>query len=214
MLRNLIIAAILIVISIVPVNAQSAKGEWILVEALPTQDEALARILVYKTFLPAIAGYETENGDFVVAVGPFSSLESKFLLAQFRQTGLIPADSFVSTTDVFVGQFYPPSDDTDDVSDNKPKRTLPDALVPVEQTIEPVGPDETEREARNSERRLTLSEKKLLQVALKDAGHYTGAIDGLYGKGTRASMRRWQEANRYEPTGILTTNQRAALLDG
>ncbi|MDG2341287.1 MAG: serine protease, partial [Paracoccaceae bacterium] len=77
----------------------------------------------------------------------------------------------------------------------------------------PIGPDETAKEARNSERRLSLNEKKLLQVALKDAGHYTGAIDGLYGKGTRASMRRWQEANQYESTGILTTNQRSVLLD-
>ena len=41
---------------------------------------------------------------------------------------------------------------------------------------------------------------------------YDAAIDGAYGRGTRSSMRAWQEANNHEPTGILTTRQRAELL--
>lgn len=50
-----------------------------------------------------------------------------------------------------------------------------------------------------------------LQVMLQWAGHYTGGIDGAFGRGTRGSMASWQEANGFEKTGILTTNQRAAL---
>jgi len=74
-------------------------------------------------------------------------------------------------------------------------------------------PDETLREAQSSEQALDRDEKRLLQTALQWAGFYNAAIDGSYGRGTRASMRAWQEANNHEVTGVLTTGQRAELLN-
>ncbi|MFG6591517.1 serine protease [Sulfitobacter sp. 1A12157] len=76
----------------------------------------------------------------------------------------------------------------------------------------PPEPDETPAEARRSERALSAQERKDLQIALQWAGFYDAAIDGAFGRGTRASMRAWQGANSYEPTGVLTTRQRAALM--
>ena len=73
--------------------------------------------------------------------------------------------------------------------------------------------DETPRQARASEAQLTADQRKELQVALQWAGFYTSAIDGAFGRGTRRSMSAWQEANGYEVTGVLTTLQRAALID-
>ncbi|MFU1478982.1 serine protease [Roseovarius sp. C7] len=73
--------------------------------------------------------------------------------------------------------------------------------------------DETPAEARRSERALTREDRAALQVALQWAGHYDGRIDAAFGAGTRRSMAAWQEANNYEATGILTTAQRADLLD-
>ncbi len=217
MLRNVIAATILFFIGIVPVNAQSVKSMWIQVESLETEDEALERILAYKTFLPAIAGFKLPNGEFGVVVGPFSELESKYLLTQFSQTGLIPPDSFISSAGQFGQQFYPPSESTTtDEAADRPKETKPDTLVLVDENGNPIlrETDETKSQARASERLLTKDDKKLLQSALKDAGFYTGAIDGLYGRGTRSSMSRWQDANHFQDTGILTTAQRAELLNG
>ncbi|MBO9430360.1 serine protease [Sulfitobacter sp. R18_1] len=76
----------------------------------------------------------------------------------------------------------------------------------------PPEPEETPAEARRSERALSAQERKDLQIALQWAGFYDAAIDGAFGRGTRASMRAWQGANSYEQTGVLTTRQRAALM--
>ena len=77
---------------------------------------------------------------------------------------------------------------------------------------EPPEPDETPAEARRTERALTAQERKDLQIALQWAGFYDAAIDGAFGRGTRASMGAWQAANGYHQTGVLTTRQRAALI--
>ena len=76
----------------------------------------------------------------------------------------------------------------------------------------PPEPDETPAEARRSERALSAQERKDLQIALQWAGFYDAAIDGAFGRGTRASMGAWQAANGYDETGVLTTRQRAALI--
>ena len=201
MLRNVILATILFFLSIASVNAQSVKSMWIQVETHETEDDALGQILAYQPFLSAVAGFELPNGEFGVVVGPFSELESEYLLTQFSQTGLIPSDSIITAADQFGRQFYPTSDEATQA--DLPKVTKPDTLVLIDETLD---------EARASERLLSADEKKLLQIALKDAGYYTSAIDGLYGRGTRASMTRWQQVNNYAETGVLTTRQRAELL--
>lgn len=73
-------------------------------------------------------------------------------------------------------------------------------------------PEETVAQARRSEGRLSRDEKKDLQIALQWFGHYTAAIDGAYGPGTRRSMTSWQAANGLEETGVLTSSQRETLL--
>ncbi len=74
-------------------------------------------------------------------------------------------------------------------------------------------PEETPAEARQSEARLDRAAREELQEALEWFGHYTMAIDGAIGPGTRAAMSAWQETQGYEPTGVLTTRQRAELIE-
>jgi S1-C subfamily serine protease len=69
------------------------------------------------------------------------------------------------------------------------------------------------REARGSEAILERPAREELQKALQWAGFYNAAIDGSFGRGTRAAMQDWQFANNQEPTGVLTTKQRAMLFD-
>jgi S1-C subfamily serine protease len=103
------------------------------------------------------------------------------------------------------------------VAVDPPATTTPD-LTPIE-AVEPepipepiLTPDETLREAQASEQALDLDEKRMLQTAMQWAGFYDGAIDGLYGRGTRRSMSLWQEANDHPPTGVLTSGQRVQLI--
>jgi peptidoglycan hydrolase-like protein with peptidoglycan-binding domain len=85
-------------------------------------------------------------------------------------------------------------------------------IVPDEAPLEPAVVDETLAEARASEAALDRGEREMLQIALKWAGFYNSSIDGAFGRGTRASMSAWQDANGYTNTGVLTTLQRADLL--
>ena len=61
---------------------------------------------------------------------------------------------------------------------------------------------------------MTREDRALLQTALQWEGFYNSTIDASFGPGTRRAMSAWQEANRFEPTGILTTLQRRLLIDG
>ena len=47
-----------------------------------------------------------------------------------------------------------------------------------------------------AERSLSLSrtERRAIQRILRDEGHYSGALDGLFGPGSRRAIRGWQGA--------------------
>ncbi|GGH57595.1 peptidoglycan-binding protein [Frigidibacter albus] len=92
-----------------------------------------------------------------------------------------------------------------------PETALPEVAEPVLPEPEP---EETLQQARAGEAALNAEERRLLQTALQWEGFYTAAIDGAFGPGTRASMSAWQAAAGHDETGVLTTRQRAELLDG
>jgi len=77
---------------------------------------------------------------------------------------------------------------------------------------DPEIPFETPAEARQNEALLSVGERAQLQEALQWAGYYNSVIDADIGPGTRAAMAAWQRDNGHEPTGIMTTAQRAELL--
>ena len=217
MVRNVIVALLVTLFSVGPLSAQS-KNSWIQVETVNSEADAMQRISVYNAIFPHIGGFEMLDGQYAIAVGPFSELEGEFLMTQFLRTGLIPEDSFISIPDDFARQFYPPDAASlrEEDSDTPPKKTQPDheaeATLNTTEENQPELPQETLREARTSEARLSKDEKKELQTALKWAGFYNSTIDGLFGRGTRRSMSNWQVAKGYDDTGVLTTSQRAQLL--
>ena len=61
---------------------------------------------------------------------------------------------------------------------------------------------------------LSRDEQKELQTALKEAGVYDGAIDGIMGKGSKRAIQSWQEARGYDASGDLTLGQSDELLLG
>lgn len=198
--------------------ASAEDRAWIQIEAQPTRAKAVERAEAWAATFPDVAGYETRTAWVAIVLGPYAPAEAAGRLNSLRQENLIPADSYIVDGTAFGAQIWPaggaaPAPDTP--ATDEPAAAPTPAAEPqpaAEPVAEPAAePEETPAEARASEAALTTEERIALQDALAWYGFYQGALDGAYGKGTRASMAAWQEANGYEPTGILTSRQRATL---
>jgi peptidoglycan hydrolase-like protein with peptidoglycan-binding domain len=140
----------------------------------------------------------------VIALGPYLPEAAAAKILELRRENLIAQDAFVTDGATFGAQFWPEG-----------ATPAPEPEAAAEPAAEPtpaVEPDETPKQARTSEAALSRDERKALQESLKWYGFYASAIDGAFGPGTRKSMAAWQQANGLEPTGILTSRQRATLI--
>lgn len=211
MFRPVALVALLLSVLLVtrPQAVQAQDGTvWLQVEAHPDLATATDRAQAYASLFPETAGFRLRSGWYGVALGPFSADEAALRLGALKREGQIPADSFVAYAKDYGDQFWPVG--------GAP------AVVPAPETPEVVAtaepepadtPDETKAAARDSEAILLPEDRKELQTALQWFGFYAGGIDGAFGPGTRNSMAAWQAARGLEPTGILTTRQRRALID-
>jgi len=203
-----LIRAIFFMVFILPLGAFAqgtgvAQGQlWVQIEAQPSLAEARDRARAYAQRLPDVNGFSLGGGWYAIALGPYSEVEAERVLEVYRREGVIARDSYVAETSDYGRRFWPADDGSPSAPDPAPAAE-PEPLPE---------PDETLREARSSEARLSREEREALQVALQWAGFYDGAIDAAFGRGTRAAMAGWQRQNGAEVTGVLTTRQRAALL--
>lgn len=204
---------------LLPLSAAAQEQVWVQIEARPTLAEAEERARAYAGVFPDVAGFAMSTGWYAIALGPYGRAEADRQLRVLKGERLIPADSYIAFGNRFGRQFWPmggaaataaplplPAPDSgaaDPAAAAAPAPALPDTLLP----------DETPAEARAGEALLTADERRDLQSALQWDGFYQGAIDGAFGAGTRRSMAAWQEAMGYEPTGVLTSAQRAGLAD-
>ena len=179
---------------------------WVQVEAQPTLTEATERARDYARRFDDVQGYYLGTGFYGIVLGPYSEAAARQELTRLRGSRQIPSDSYLQNGRGFEQQFWPIGGAQAAVTGVDPE-TLP-ALAPV--SISDV--QETTAEARVSEGNLSRDDREELQRALQWAGFYNAAIDGSFGRGTRRAMEEWQVANRQQPTGILTTQQRAALI--
>lgn len=196
-----------------PAFAQDAA--WVQIEAQPSLISAEDRARAYAAELPDVNGFSLGGGWYALALGPYSPEDAETVLRGYRNEGRIPRDSFIAYSAAFRQQFWPVGAnllDTAPLTPALPAETIAEAMPEAAPAPEPALSDESPREARESENALSRDEKKDLQLKLQWAGFYNAAIDGSFGRGTRSSMSQWQEANGFEVTGILTTQQRAALL--
>ncbi|MBO9479549.1 trypsin-like peptidase domain-containing protein [Shimia sp. R11_0] len=235
MLRTLLSLFATILLSATLASAQSTRDDivWVQLEARPSLAEATENIRGYAQRMSDVNGFSLGGGWYAVALGPYRREDAENVLRVYRSEGLVPIDSYLATAREYRSQFWPvganqlanPEAALNGTSPSgatasQPLETAPDdtEVVIVETPEQPATltppisqPDETVREARASEARLTRSEKMQLQEWLKWAGYYNAAIDGAFGRGTRGSMSAWQADNGFDPTGVLTTLQRATL---
>lgn len=187
----------------VAAKAGAAQGvAWIQIEAQPDRAQAEARAADWDTQLDDVAAFSTGGRWYAVVLGPYPEALAAARLGELRARGAIPSDSFLADGSAFGAQVYASATSTAPVVAAAPE---PQPVIPSVESV---------ADARAAERQLTGDERRELQSALAYAGFYTAAIDGAFGPGTRRSIEAWQLANRFEPTGFLTTRQRDTLVGG
>lgn len=192
-------------------SAHAQSNTWVQIEAHPSLNEAQSRARAYTGAFDNVAGFRIGSGWYVVAIGPYTAGGAAQELERLRNENLIPGDSYLADGRGFSQQFWP-------LGGSILTQPIATETTTFLREVEPVGtltvlPDETPRQARASENALTRTEKMALQEAMQFEGFYTSAIDGSFGRGTRAAMGDYQSAMGFEVTGILTTNQRRELLE-
>lgn len=211
-----------IALFLLPQTLAAQERWWVQIEARPSLVEAQQRAQFFAEDRQNVVGFYLGTGWYGIALGPYSRADAGSLMSTLKSSGAIPIDSFLSRGRSYRTQFWP-------VGIGIPAAPVPlpgieadleapvtaTPLVPDEPPAAPLplkDPGETRSQAAASEADLSRAQKEELQIALKSEGFYSAAIDGRYGRGTRNAMAAWQDANRYPPTGILSTRQRAELL--
>ncbi len=188
--------------------AQAQDRVWIQMEAHPDLATAEGRVRAYAQILDGVNGYRLRTGWYAIALGPYNPADGERFLNQLRAQGAIPGDSYLAEAEIYQQQFFP-------IGSNSLEVTVPQAPA-ITETAEPAAPatpEETVAEARASEAQLDRPGREALQIALQWFGFYNSGIDGAFGPGTRGAMSAWQAARGFEETGVLTTRQRALLMD-
>jgi len=203
-----------------PAEAQDAQV-WVQIEAQPSQEVATERARAYAAVFPETHGFRLRSGWYAIVLGPYPTEEAAAQLSGLLRENLIPGDSFIVEQAGFGAAFWPAqglAGQEESAEAVVPETRLEPADESVaEGAIEPAAVptpeiDESAQEARAGEALLLPEEREELQTALQWLGFYEGGIDGAFGRGTRASMAAWQEAMGLEPTGILTSRQRATMV--
>lgn len=203
--------------------AAAQQPVWVQIEAQRTLTGAQDAARGYATSgVEDVTGFALPGGWYGIALGPYGSAQAQAQLRRFRAAGLIPPDSYIVDGGRFRTQFWPVggASPAAPVEIETPEVETPVATAQPDVATEPelaevpetITPDETLAQAQASEQALDNAQKQQLQIAMQWAGHYNGAIDGLYGRGTRTSMAAWQAANNHTQTGVLTSGQRAELM--
>lgn len=185
------LAGFLLLILLAPSAPLRAEEQvWLQVEAQPDLPTAQARAAHYSALFADVRGFRAADW-YAIALGPMDRDTARLRLLTLTTQGLIPADSFLAD-----GSRYGPAFFGQEGAQPAPAAT---AAAP-----------EPQDEAAEAE--MSLEERKAVQAALAWFGHYDGAIDGAFGRGTRAALAAWQETQGHPPTGILLGAERAALL--
>lgn len=177
--------------------AGAQEKVWVQIESYPSEDTARTRAAAYAGEFPDV---QVMSGGawHAIVLGPFAADDARATLDDLRSAGRVPDDAFV----------------TDGAKFKSTDGMVPAPAVDNTETDALSAPaaDETPKEARASEAALSDADRMALQSALKWYGFYDSSIDGAFGAGTRNSMAAWQAASGFEPTGILTSQQRATLV--
>ncbi|WP_114964957.1 serine protease [Alkalilacustris brevis] len=193
-------------------SAQQNERIYLQVEAHPTLSRGLEFAERYADWFDNVHGYRlVQSGWYAIALGPFPDRDAADAERRALQaTQMIPADAYVQPSTRYGERFWPAEGARADAPAPQPE--APALSAPQPEPAPETAPQETLAQARASEAQLGRDQRVEIQTALQWKGFYDLAIDASFGPGTRAAMTAWQEDRGYQPTGVLTTAQRAELL--
>lgn len=192
--------------------ARAQDAFYVQVKAEATLAEAEAEALALtQEFGDEVKGFRLANL-YAVALGPYDRDLAVQTLQTLLAQNAVPRDSYINSSARYGARFWPKGavDLTPAVTEAQIAGETPGL---TDLTPEPPR-TETVAEARQSERALTREDRELIQTALQWEGFYDLRIDGDFGGGTRRAMAAYQAAMGYDNTGVLTTRQRDALVNG
>ena len=222
---GLLVAAMIALILSWPLAAQAQDQVFVQIESNATLTTTEARARAYAQVLPDVNGFRAKTGLYAIALGPYAAADAPAVLRDVLARGLVPRDSFIVDGSIYAAQVFPiagaalaatvpvAADPAPQAAIVVPAKVIAGAEAEITPLPEPAPiPEETLQEARLSEAQLDRPARDALQIALQWFGFYNARIDGDFGAGTRRAMSAWQQDNGFEPTGVLTTAQRDALL--
>ncbi len=214
--RQKVVAArfsILVLFSLLIAPAAAQSQAWLQVEAHPTPAAAEAAAQGYVAAFGGVTAFRLPSGWVALALGPWpdrnaAEAERRALVAARR----VPGDAFVVAASDYGAPLFDAGDRAQPIGGRLTVAVAPPVPADPPSATAPE-PEETLAEARRAEAALDRDARLEVQTALQWFGHYTLALDGAIGPGTRAAMQAWQAAQGLEPTGVLTSRQRAELID-
>lgn len=214
--RQKVVAArfsILVLFSLLIAPAAAQSQAWLQVEAHPTPAAAEAAAQGYVAAFGGVTAFRLPSGWVALALGPWpdrnaAEAERRALVAARR----VPGDAFVVAASDYGVPLFDAGDRAQPIGGRLTVAVAPPVPADPPSATAPE-PEETLAEARRAEAALDRDARLEVQTALQWFGHYTLALDGAIGPGTRAAMQAWQAAQGLEPTGVLTSRQRAELID-
>lgn len=216
-------------------TARAEAQVWIQIEAKNSRGAAEDRARDWAMGLPDVSGHALASGWFAIALGPYAADQAAARLSELRAAGRIPGDSFIADGRLYRSQFWPPggqaaaapvpepsapeplaSEPPANPQPVEPVVTLPIPTTPpaAQAPVQPLAPVESLADARRAEAALTRDERMDIQRALQWQGVYSAGIDGAFGPGTRSAIAAWQASQGAEPTGVLLSADRRALVGG
>ena len=198
-------------------QAQQQKV-WVQIDAQSTLSAAMDRARAYGALLDQVQGYRLPSGGYAVVLGPMDTDTAVATLHSLMAQNMIAADSALADGQAFGAQFWPVGAQAVSPTVEAVDQSAA-VLAPLDQTLteQPalveVPAYQSLGDAKASEVGLDENDRREVQTALKWFGFYGGLVDGSIGSGSRAAMANWQTAQGFDPTGVLTTGQRAALVD-
>ncbi len=192
-----------------PANAQSQF--WIQIESQNNIRDTRTRARFFSRSFPETRAFMTTTGWYALVIGPMSEAEANQQMNNLITANRIPRDSFISDGRSHVSQLWPLAANTETTAGSGTVEVT-EATIEVKEDAPPaLIPDPDLKATRRSEKSWSRDQKKEYQTYMVWTGDYESAIDGSYGRGTRAAIKGFQEREGYKPTGYLTEMQVALL---
>lgn len=200
-------------------NAQDAY--FVRFQAEPSADEAITEARRYAQTLSDVTVYELTGGWYALALGPYSQPFAELTAQSLALSGAIPQDSFIASTSDLGAQIWPTATQnaTQSTGQNAAQSTAQStAISPAARqgiTLRTVTTQQPTSAAPSQAEifRPSAEQRKEIQRVLAWQGLYTGAIDGIFGPASSRAIRQWQIDNGLRPTGDLTQDEYAQLVN-